>query len=77
MDTKVALVTGRSSGIGKATALRLQQVGFIVYAAARRTEQMTALAKRECAQSLSTSPTRSRQPTQLTRPSLYTVESTY
>ncbi|GAA4383623.1 oxidoreductase [Tsukamurella soli] len=44
MDTKVALVTGGSSGIGEATALRLHSAGFIVYAAARRTERMTALA---------------------------------
>ena len=43
MDTKIALVTGGSSGIGEATALRLEEAGFVVYAAARRTERMAAL----------------------------------
>jgi short-subunit dehydrogenase len=43
MAKKVALVTGASSGIGEATALRLEEKGFIVYAAARRTERMAAL----------------------------------
>jgi NADP-dependent 3-hydroxy acid dehydrogenase YdfG len=33
---KVILVTGASSGIGKATALKLIQEGNIVYGAARR-----------------------------------------
>lgn len=40
---KVALVTGASSGIGEATALSLLKAGFVVYAAARRTEKMAAL----------------------------------
>ena len=42
---KVALVTGASSGIGKSTAIELAENGFIVYAAARRTEKMEDLKK--------------------------------
>jgi NAD(P)-dependent dehydrogenase (short-subunit alcohol dehydrogenase family) len=41
--TKVAIVTGGSSGIGEATALRLQELGYTTYAAARRVERMTHL----------------------------------
>ena len=44
MSESVALVTGASSGIGKATALRLAVLGFTVYAAARRVERMSDLA---------------------------------
>ncbi|MDO6408037.1 oxidoreductase [Pantoea phytobeneficialis] len=44
MTTKVALVTGASSGIGAATAHRLKALGFTVYAAARRVERMQNLA---------------------------------
>jgi NAD(P)-dependent dehydrogenase (short-subunit alcohol dehydrogenase family) len=40
---RVALVTGASSGIGKATAIRLKEAGYIVYGAARRIEKMKAL----------------------------------
>jgi NAD(P)-dependent dehydrogenase (short-subunit alcohol dehydrogenase family) len=43
MSTKVALVTGGSSGIGEVTARRLMDAGFVVYAAARRTDRMAAL----------------------------------
>ncbi len=43
MSTKVALVTGASSGIGEATALELKEAGFVVYAAARRTDRMLPL----------------------------------
>ncbi len=42
-DQKVALVTGASSGIGQATALRLHEAGFLVYGVARRTERMQEL----------------------------------
>lgn len=43
MSSKVVLITGASSGIGEATALRLHKRGFIVYAAARRVERMKHL----------------------------------
>jgi NAD(P)-dependent dehydrogenase (short-subunit alcohol dehydrogenase family) len=42
--SKVAIVTGASSGIGEYTARTLLQAGFTVYAAARRTEKMQQLA---------------------------------
>lgn len=45
MNSKVALVTGASSGIGAATALKLQGLGYTVYAAARRIDRMRDLAK--------------------------------
>ncbi|WP_066910400.1 oxidoreductase [Millisia brevis] len=41
--TRVALVTGASSGIGEATAVELSAAGFVVYAAARRVERMAHL----------------------------------
>ena len=44
MTTRVALVTGGSSGIGEDAALRLKQKGFEVYAVARRVDRMKALA---------------------------------
>lgn len=44
MNSKVALVTGASSGIGEATAIKLQSLGYTVYAAARRVERMQPLA---------------------------------
>lgn len=40
---KTVLITGASSGIGKATAIFLAQNGYNVYAAARRTEKMEEL----------------------------------
>lgn len=43
MSNKVALVTGGSSGIGEATALRLQELGYTTYAAARRVGRMEHL----------------------------------
>lgn len=43
MGTKVALVTGGSSGIGEVTARQLRDAGFTVYAAARRTDRMAGL----------------------------------
>lgn len=42
---KTALVTGASSGIGKATVEKLISAGATVYAAARRVEKMTELEK--------------------------------
>jgi len=41
--SRVALVTGASSGIGEATARELAAAGFTVYAAARRVERMEPL----------------------------------
>jgi NAD(P)-dependent dehydrogenase (short-subunit alcohol dehydrogenase family) len=46
MSTKIALVTGASSGIGEATALKLRDLGFSVYGVARRVDRMTRLAER-------------------------------
>jgi NAD(P)-dependent dehydrogenase (short-subunit alcohol dehydrogenase family) len=42
--TRVALVTGCSSGIGRASALRLHAAGLPVYATARRPESLADLA---------------------------------
>lgn len=46
MSTKVALVTGASSGIGMATAIALHDLGHTVYAVARRVERMAELEAR-------------------------------
>ena len=42
-DTRVALVTGASSGIGEETARLLRRDGFEVYAVARRVDRMAGL----------------------------------
>src|SRR5688500_11364118 len=46
LQGKVCLVTGASSGIGEATALRLSEAGAVVALAARREERLRALAER-------------------------------
>ncbi|MER7504259.1 oxidoreductase [Nonomuraea pusilla] len=43
MAAKVCLVTGASSGIGRATALELRRAGHVVYGAARRLGRMDEL----------------------------------
>ncbi len=43
MNKKTALITGASTGIGRATAIRLNEKGYTVYAGARRTERMKDL----------------------------------
>jgi NAD(P)-dependent dehydrogenase (short-subunit alcohol dehydrogenase family) len=45
MSTRVALVTGGSSGIGEQAALLLKKAGFEVYAVARRVDRMAGLEK--------------------------------
>jgi NAD(P)-dependent dehydrogenase (short-subunit alcohol dehydrogenase family) len=45
MASKVALVTGGSSGIGEAAALQLAELGYTTYAAARRVQRMEHLSK--------------------------------
>ncbi len=44
----VALVTGASSGIGKATAIALKSAGFITYATARNPQSLSDLAEKGC-----------------------------
>lgn len=42
---KIALITGATSGIGKATALKAAEAGFDIIITGRRTERLQALAK--------------------------------
>jgi len=46
--SKAVLITGCSSGIGRASALRLSRGGWIVYATARRPETLSELADAGC-----------------------------
>ena len=46
MRLQPVLITGCSSGIGRAAALSLHRAGFTVYATARRTETLTDLSSR-------------------------------
>jgi len=46
--SKAALVTGCSSGIGRATAIRLADHGFTVYATARKAETIADLEQHGC-----------------------------
>lgn len=43
MKSKIILVTGASSGLGKMTAIKLRKQGHIVYAVARRVDSMKEL----------------------------------
>jgi NAD(P)-dependent dehydrogenase (short-subunit alcohol dehydrogenase family) len=48
VQRRVALVTGASSGIGKATAIALRSAGFTTYASARNPQTLSDLAAKGC-----------------------------
>jgi len=48
VENKVALVTGSSSGIGKAAAIALKEAGFIVYATAPNADDLADLKAKGC-----------------------------
>lgn len=43
MEKKIALITGATSGIGRATAIKLAQMGFDIIATGRRVERLDSL----------------------------------
>jgi len=47
-ESKAVLITGCSSGIGHATAVRLANSGWTVYATARNADKLTELAEKGC-----------------------------
>ncbi len=47
-EKRVALITGASSGIGKAAAMAFVRAGFVTYATARRPETLAALEAAGC-----------------------------
>ncbi|MDQ3064187.1 MAG: SDR family NAD(P)-dependent oxidoreductase [Acidobacteriota bacterium] len=48
VENKIALVTGSSSGIGKAAAIALKEAGFIVYATAPNADDLADLKAKGC-----------------------------